>query len=44
MRIEYIFATPSLGARLRGCDVVATPTARQASDHLPIGAEFAHRA
>jgi exodeoxyribonuclease-3 len=40
-RIDYIFASPDMVARLRGCDVVTGPEAAAASDHFPLRAEFA---
>jgi endonuclease/exonuclease/phosphatase family metal-dependent hydrolase len=46
-RIDYIFASPSLAERLTDCDVLRTGdggvTGDQASDHLPIIADFALR-
>jgi len=40
-RLDYIFADPLLSHCLRTCQVVTTPEAvRQASDHLPVLAEF----
>lgn len=40
LRIDYIFATPSLAQRLSICEVVVGEEAMIASDHLPIWAEF----
>lgn len=40
LRIDYIFAPPSMAADLLACDVIAAPEAGQASDHFPIWAEF----
>ena len=41
VRLDYIFASPPLAARLTHCTVVTDPPAvRQASDHLPVAAEF----
>jgi len=40
IRIDYIFATPSLAQRLSACEVVVGEDAMIASDHLPIWAEF----
>jgi endonuclease/exonuclease/phosphatase family metal-dependent hydrolase len=46
-RIDYIFASSSLAERLTACDVLRTGeggiTGDQASDHLPIIADFASR-
>ena len=42
-RIDYIFASPELAARLSACEVVTGTDrvqAEQASDHLPVLAEF----
>jgi exodeoxyribonuclease III len=39
-RIDFVFASPALGARLRACDVVTTGAASSASHHFPIWAEF----
>ena len=40
LRLDYIFASPVLAARLSQCDVVTEAEAGIASDHLPIVAEF----
>jgi endonuclease/exonuclease/phosphatase family metal-dependent hydrolase len=40
LRIDYIFASPALAGRLQRCDVVAGGATQQASDHLPLWAEF----
>jgi exodeoxyribonuclease-3 len=40
LRIDYIFATPSLAQQLSACEVVVGEEAAIASDHLPIWAEF----
>lgn len=40
LRLDYIFATVPLAARLSACDVETTPPAQVASDHLPVWAEF----
>jgi len=40
LRIDYILASPSMAARLAGCDVVTSPPTDRASDHLPVSAEF----
>ncbi len=46
-RIDYIFASPSLAGRLIDCNVLCTGedgiTGDQASDHLPLIADFAVR-
>jgi endonuclease/exonuclease/phosphatase family metal-dependent hydrolase len=46
-RIDYIFASPSLASRLTDCDVLCIGedgiTGDQASDHLPIVADFGLR-
>lgn len=42
-RIDYIFASPALAARLRSCDILADAPNRPvsaASDHYPVVAEF----
>jgi endonuclease/exonuclease/phosphatase family metal-dependent hydrolase len=38
LRLDYIFVSPSLAEYLGACDVVNTPAARRASDHLPVWA------
>jgi endonuclease/exonuclease/phosphatase family metal-dependent hydrolase len=40
-RIDYIFASPQMAERLRGCDVVTSSEAAAASDHFPLWADFA---
>lgn len=40
-RIDYIFASAAAAERLLACSPFAHPTARVASDHLPVLAEFA---
>jgi endonuclease/exonuclease/phosphatase family metal-dependent hydrolase len=40
LRLDYIFASPSMAARLCTCDVVQREETKRASDHLPIWAEF----
>jgi exodeoxyribonuclease-3 len=40
MRLDYIFASPSMAARLRACDIVRGGESKRASDHLAIWAEF----
>ena len=41
VRLDYIFASAPLAARLQSCAVVAEPLAVQrASDHYPVVAEF----
>ena len=41
MRLDYVFASPQLTARLRACDIITGGEAERASDHYPILAEFA---
>lgn len=41
VRIDYVFASPEMAPRLRACDVVTAPPARDASDHFPVVAQFA---
>jgi exodeoxyribonuclease III len=36
LRLDYIFASPSVAAYLSACDVVDTPAAHRASDHLAV--------
>jgi exonuclease III len=43
LRPDYIFASPELALRLTTCDVVSNPKAINASDHLPVWAEFQER-
>lgn len=40
LRLDYIFASPEMAARLRACDIVIGEEAERASDHFPIWAEF----
>jgi endonuclease/exonuclease/phosphatase family metal-dependent hydrolase len=40
LRLDHIFASPSMAARVRACEVVDDAAARAASDHLPVWAEF----
>ena len=40
LRLDYIFASPGMASRLRKCNVVHEQETEQASDHLPILAEF----
>jgi endonuclease/exonuclease/phosphatase family metal-dependent hydrolase len=40
LRLDYIFASPVLAARLAACDVVPGAVAARASDHLPLWAAF----
>ena len=40
LRIDYIFATPTLAERLQACDVSTGEEAEMASDHFPVWAEF----
>jgi exodeoxyribonuclease III len=40
LRLDYIFALPSLAKRLSACEVVTEADAEVASDHFPIWAEF----
>ncbi|HLI07907.1 MAG TPA: endonuclease/exonuclease/phosphatase family protein [Ktedonobacteraceae bacterium] len=40
LRLDYIFASPSLAGRLLACDRVTDAEAMIASDHLPLWAEF----
>lgn len=40
LRLDYIFASPPLAARLSACDVVHDELAARASDHFPVWAEF----
>jgi endonuclease/exonuclease/phosphatase family metal-dependent hydrolase len=39
-RVDYIFASKRLAARLTGCAVVAHPDVLTASDHSPVWAQF----
>jgi exodeoxyribonuclease III len=43
LRPDYIFASSGLAPRLTACDVVSDPKAINASDHLPVWAEFQER-
>lgn len=40
LRLDYIFASPEMGTRLRACDIVTGQEAERASDHFPIWADF----
>jgi exonuclease III len=40
LRLDYLFASPTLAGRLSACDVVTGAGAQHASDHLPVWAEF----
>ena len=40
LRLDYIFASPSLAVRLVACDVVDGAQAANVSDHFPLWAEF----
>lgn len=40
LRLDYIFATPRMAARLHTCEIVTGGHAPRASDHLPLRAEF----
>jgi len=40
LRLDYVFASPALAARLKACDLVAGQAAERASDHLPVWATF----
>jgi exodeoxyribonuclease III len=40
LRIDYIFAAPTLAGRLQACDVATGAEAETASDHFPVWAEF----
>jgi endonuclease/exonuclease/phosphatase family metal-dependent hydrolase len=40
VRIDYLFASPGLAERVQACDVVTSPGAERASDHLPLHAEL----
>lgn len=40
LRLDHIFASPPMAARLSGCGVVTELLTKQASDHLPIWAAF----
>jgi exodeoxyribonuclease III len=40
LRIDYVFASPTLARHLHTCDVVTGAKAEMASDHFPIWAEF----
>ncbi|MEP7199844.1 MAG: endonuclease/exonuclease/phosphatase family protein, partial [Chloroflexota bacterium] len=39
-RLDYIFASAQMAARLQSCAVITTPPAEQASDHFPLVADF----
>jgi endonuclease/exonuclease/phosphatase family metal-dependent hydrolase len=40
LRLDYIFASLPMAARLSACEVVKGEETKQASDHLPVWAEF----
>jgi exodeoxyribonuclease-3 len=40
VRIDFIFASADLAGRLRSCEVVTSPGAAYASDHLPVLADL----
>lgn len=40
VRIDYIFASPSLARRAVHCDRVSSPLVILASDHMPVSADF----
>jgi exonuclease III len=40
LRLDYLFASPALASRLVQCHVVCEGSTKQASDHLPVWAEF----
>lgn len=40
LRLDYVFASPQMAARLVGCDVIRGPVVEQASDHCPVWAAF----
>jgi exodeoxyribonuclease-3 len=40
LRVDYIFASPSLAERLSACEIITEGEAERASDHFPIWAEF----
>lgn len=40
LRLDYLFASPQLAARLSACDIVKGAEARRASDHFAIWAAF----
>lgn len=40
LRLDYIFSSPSMAARLCACGVAAGREVKQASDHLPVWASF----
>jgi exonuclease III len=42
LRLDYIFASPPMAARLYACDVVMGEEAERASDHFPIWAQLAN--
>lgn len=41
VRIDYIFASPSMLKRLQRCDIIDDDQALESSDHVPFVAEFA---
>jgi exodeoxyribonuclease III len=40
LRLDYIFASPAMAPLLTASNIVTDETARKASDHLPVWAEF----
>jgi len=40
LRIDYVFAAPTLAKRLHACDMATGAEAEMASDHFPVWAEF----
>jgi endonuclease/exonuclease/phosphatase family metal-dependent hydrolase len=40
VRLDYMFATSNLASRCRSIRVIDEPPAHEASDHLPLLAEF----
>lgn len=40
LRLDYVFASPEMAARLRACEVASGEKALGASDHLPVLAAF----
>lgn len=39
-RFDYLFASPGFPLTLTTCEVITTPDAKVASDHLPVVADF----
>jgi len=39
VRLDFVFLPIASAAKLRSCEIVDGPTARSASDHLPLLAE-----